>query len=133
MFRAIISPILRNCVSSLWCNVPALLPAGDPILVASRQHRRCIIPQAVNTFPDDGRNYRPKHIELIVIINNICYCCIQLAVCIIVSMMLGHKHQICYGRFGTNVRLHLQRSSIVFTAGHLHVGPKLKKTTPYLA
>jgi len=26
--------------------------------------------------PEDGRNYRPKHIELIVIINKIRYCCI---------------------------------------------------------
>ena len=54
MFRAIISSIL------------------------SRQHRRCIIPQAETQSgaPEDGRNYRPKHVELIVIINKICYCCI---------------------------------------------------------
>jgi hypothetical protein len=38
-----------------------------------RQHRGCIIPQAVNTqssAPEDGRDYRPKHAELIGIINN---------------------------------------------------------------
>jgi len=31
----------------------------------------CIIPQAVNTVcaPEDGRNYRSKHVELIGIIN----------------------------------------------------------------
>ena len=38
---------------------------------AGRQHRRCIIRQALNTVsaPEDGRNYRPKHVELIGIIN----------------------------------------------------------------
>jgi len=37
------------------------------------QHRRCIIPQAVNksNAPEDGRNYRPKQVELIEIINKI--------------------------------------------------------------
>ena len=36
-----------------------------------RQHRRCITQQAVNTVcgPEDGRNYCPKHVELIGIIN----------------------------------------------------------------
>jgi len=29
-----------------------------------------------SSAPEDGRNYRPKHVELIVIINKICYCCI---------------------------------------------------------
>ena len=32
-------------------------------------HRRCIIPQAVSSAPEDGRNYRPKHVELIEITN----------------------------------------------------------------
>ena len=42
-----------------------MLPAGG------RQHRRCIIPQAVtqSNAPEDGRNYGPKHGELIGIIN----------------------------------------------------------------
>ena len=41
--------------------------------VTGRQHRRCIIPQAVNTVraPEDGRNYRTKHVELIGIINKL--------------------------------------------------------------
>jgi len=36
-----------------------------------QQHRGCIIPQAVNTICalEDGRNHRPKHVELIGIIN----------------------------------------------------------------
>jgi hypothetical protein len=55
MFRAIISP--------------EKLPAGD--LVTSRQLLRCIIPQAVNTAPEDGQNYRPKHVELIEITNKL--------------------------------------------------------------
>ena len=39
--------------------------------ITGRQHRRCIIPQAVHTVcvPEDGQNYRPKHAELIGIIN----------------------------------------------------------------
>ena len=38
------------------------------------KHRRCFIPQAVNTqssAPENGRNYRPKHVELIEIVNKI--------------------------------------------------------------
>jgi len=48
--------------------------------------------QTQSCAPEDGRNYRPKHVELIVIINKICYCCIQLAVYIIVSKMHGHTN-----------------------------------------
>ena len=73
----------------LWYNARAILPAGDKwyagayapthqtfhlILVTSRQHRRCIIPQAVKqslVLLEDGRNYRPKRVEPIVIINKI--------------------------------------------------------------
>ena len=49
---------------SLWYNAPTMLP------VTSRKHRGCIIPQAVieSSAPEDGRNYRPKHVELIGII-----------------------------------------------------------------
>ena len=41
------------------------------VKVTGQQQRRCIIPQTVNTVcaPEDGRNYRPKHVELIGIIN----------------------------------------------------------------
>jgi len=42
------------------------LPAGG------RQHRGCIIPQAVNTqssVSEDGQNNCPKHVELIGVIN----------------------------------------------------------------
>ena len=44
-----------DCVYSLWYNALAMLPAGDQdevefhlILVTSKQHRQCVIPQAVN-------------------------------------------------------------------------------------
>ena len=42
-----------------------MLPAGG------RQHRGCIIPQAVtqSSDPEDGQNNCPKHIELTGIIN----------------------------------------------------------------
>ena len=52
---------------SLWYNAPpTMLPAGG------RQHRGCVIPQAVtsqSSAPEDGRNNRPKHAELTGIIN----------------------------------------------------------------
>ena len=43
----------------------SMLPAGG------RQHRGCIIPQAVtqSSAPEDGRKYRPKAVELTGIIN----------------------------------------------------------------
>ena len=67
MFQAIISPILRSTrlCYSLCYNAPTMLPA------TGRQHRGCIITQAVtqSSAPEDGRNYRLKHVELIGIIN----------------------------------------------------------------
>ena len=58
-----------DCVYSLY-NAPTMLLTGNLDKVeqfTGRQHRRCIIPQAVNTVcaPEDGRNYNPKHVELI--------------------------------------------------------------------
>ena len=71
----------------LWYNAPTMLPAGG------RQHRGCIIPQAVthsllllmmgkiiarnmlthvntqSSAPEDGKNNCPKHVELTGIIN----------------------------------------------------------------
>jgi len=43
-----------------------MLPAGG------RQHRGCIIPQAVthSRVPEDGQNNCPQHVELTGIINN---------------------------------------------------------------
>ena len=50
---------------SLWYNAPTMLPAFG------RQHRVCIIPQAVtqSSAPEDGYNNFPKHVELTGIIN----------------------------------------------------------------
>jgi len=65
MFRTIISPILRSTELFLQFHL---------ILVISRQHRRCFITQAVKKkpiAPEDGRNYRPKHVELIETVNKI--------------------------------------------------------------
>ena len=49
----------------MWYNAATMLPAGG------RQHRGCIIPQAVtqSSAPEDGRDHRPKHVELIGIVN----------------------------------------------------------------
>ena len=46
-------------------NGPTMLP------VFGRQHRGCIIPQAVtqSSAPEDGQNNFPKHVELTGIIN----------------------------------------------------------------
>ena len=62
---------------SLWYNAPIAIPAGSleveffRFQATGRQHRWCIIPQAVtkSRAPEDGRNNRPKHVELIGIIN----------------------------------------------------------------
>ena len=50
---------------SLWYNAPTKLPA------TGRQHRGCIIPQTVthSLVLLDGRDQRPKHVELIGIFN----------------------------------------------------------------
>ena len=53
---------------SLWYNAPTMLPA------TGRQHRGCIIPQAVtqqSSAPEDGRDQSPKHAEQIGIINKL--------------------------------------------------------------
>ena len=51
------------------------MPAGSLEAEATgQQHCGCIIPQAVNTqssAPEDGRDHRPKHVELIGIINKL--------------------------------------------------------------
>ena len=67
MFREIISPILRSTRLCLHLVVQCTDDA------AGRQYRRCIIPQAVNTVyaPEDGWIYRPKHVELVGIINKL--------------------------------------------------------------
>ena len=50
---------------SLWYNALTMLPA------TGRQHRGCIIPQAVtqSVAPEDGQNNCPKHVEVTEIIN----------------------------------------------------------------
>jgi len=50
---------------SWWYNVPTMLPAGG------RQHRRCIIPQALtqSIAPEDGQSNCSKPVELTGIIN----------------------------------------------------------------
>jgi len=49
------------------------------------------MPQAVNTVPEDGRNYRPKHVELVEIIKKLLLLDL-VVVYIIVSMMHGHTN-----------------------------------------
>ena len=63
---------------SLWYNVPTTLPVGSleadflPFQATGRQHRRCIIPQAIThslLLLKMGKNNCPKHVELTGIIN----------------------------------------------------------------
>jgi len=69
MFQEIILPIFRSTKTvcySLWYNAPTMLPAGG------RQHRGCIIPQAVThslSAPEDEQNNFLKHVGLTGIIN----------------------------------------------------------------
>jgi len=54
----------------MWCSCDrASLPAGS--IAGALYHKL----QTQSSAPEDGRNYRPEHVELIVIINKICYCC----------------------------------------------------------
>jgi hypothetical protein len=51
----------------VWYNAPTML------LATGRQHRACIIPQAVtqSSVPEDGQNNCPKYVELTGIINKL--------------------------------------------------------------
>jgi len=59
------------------------------------QHRRCFVPESVKTqssAPEDGRNYRPKHFELIEIINKLSL--LHLVGCLYYPMwFLGNKNR----------------------------------------
>ena len=72
-----------------------MLPASNLIQVAGRQHGRCIVPQAVNTVcaPEDGQNYRPKHFELIGIINKPLLLHLVGCLCYCISDARSYKHQ----------------------------------------
>ena len=63
---------------SLWCNTPTKLRADSlegefvRFQATDRQHRGCIYTTSCNTqssAPEDGRDQRPKRVELIGIIN----------------------------------------------------------------
>ena len=69
MFRAIILPIFRStrlCVTACGIMHPRCCQPAT-----GRQHRVCIIPQAVtqSSVPEDGQNNCPKHVELTGVIN----------------------------------------------------------------
>ena len=52
---------------SLWYNVPTMLPAGyRPATLWVHYTTSC---NTQSSAPEDERNYRPKHVELIGIIN----------------------------------------------------------------
>ena len=49
----------------MWYNAPTMLPAGS--IVGALYHK--LLTQS--SAPEDGRNYRPKHVELTEIINKL--------------------------------------------------------------
>ena len=63
---------------SLWYTALTMLPAGSLEADATgRQCRGCIITTSCNTqssAPEDGRDHRPKHVELNGIINKPLLC-----------------------------------------------------------
>ena len=65
---------------SLWCNTPTKLRADSlegefvRFQATDRQHRGCIYTTSCNTqysAPEDGRDQRPKRVELIGIVNKL--------------------------------------------------------------
>jgi len=68
MFRAIISPILRStrlCLQLVVQCTSTLSPAD--IFFGALNHKL----RTQSSAPEDGRNYRPKHVELIEITNKL--------------------------------------------------------------
>ena len=53
---------------SLWYNAPTMLPAARPATSWVHYTTSC---NTQSSAPEDGRNYRPKHVELIGIINKL--------------------------------------------------------------
>ena len=68
MFRAIISSILRalDCDYRLWYNAVPPRPGYRPATSRVHYTTSCNIQSSA---PEDVRNHRPKHVELIGIIN----------------------------------------------------------------
>jgi len=52
----------------MWYNAPTVPPAGHQQAASSVHYTTCC---KQSSAPKDGRNYRPKHVELIEIINEI--------------------------------------------------------------
>jgi hypothetical protein len=71
------STVAIDCVYSLWFNAPTLLPTGSleaeelRFQATGRHHRsvRYTTSCKQSSAPVDGRYHRPKHVELIGIIN----------------------------------------------------------------
>ena len=80
----------RRCcrlVTWMWWNVTSL------------QHLRCIIPPQVvkttqSSAPEDGRNYRPKHVELIELVNKLSLLHVVGCLYNCINYARSHKHQI---------------------------------------
>ena len=51
---------------SLWYNVSKMLPAGRPATSSIHYTTSC---NTQSSAPEDGRDHRPKHVDLVGIIN----------------------------------------------------------------
>jgi len=68
-------------------NAPKKLPAGS--FFGALYHKL----QTQSSAPEDGRNYRPKHVELIEIINELLLLHLIDCLCYCVRDARSHKHQ----------------------------------------
>jgi hypothetical protein len=62
----------------LWYKAPTVLPAGDRFVTQPCHQQAapsvlCTTSCKQSNAPEDGRNYRPKHVELIEITNKLLF------------------------------------------------------------
>ena len=69
MFQALIAPIFRN--NRLWYNTSTMLPAGRPATSWVYYTTSC---NTQSVAPEDERDQRLKHVELIELLINRYFC-----------------------------------------------------------
>ena len=97
-----------------------MLPAGS--IVGALYHKL----QTQSSAPEDGRNYRPKHVELIEIINKLLLLHLVCCLCYCISDARAYKHQILKSTYFTHCfQPHMAWSFKTFKIRHSY------KTVPY--
>ena len=72
---------------SLWFNAPTMLPAGGRSVTSWVHYTTSCNTQS--NAPEDGRSHRPKHVELIEIINKLLLLRLVGCLYLFISMMHG--------------------------------------------